>query len=169
MARKSVKKRKKSFKKRKFSPWLLLLLLPLLVVLCIPYVLSLNYKVTSQFEGKRWQLPAQVYSRPLDLFPGQKLTTRALESELTILNFRQVDEPQWPGEYSRNKGDFIIAARAFRFPDEYQPARTLHLKLDNDSITQLEDVESNRRSHCFALNPYRLPRFTPIIMKTGCW
>jgi penicillin-binding protein 1B len=161
MARKSVKKRKKSFKKRKFSPWLLLLLLPLLVVLCIPYVLSLNYKVTSQFEGKRWQLPAQVYSRPLDLFLGQKLTTRALESELTILNFRQVDEPQWPGEYSRNKGDFIIAARAFRFPDEYQPARTLHLTLDNDSITQLEDAESKQAVSLFRLEPAQIAKIYP--------
>ncbi|RUM94262.1 MAG: penicillin-binding protein 1B [Thiothrix sp.] len=152
---------RRSSKKRKFSRWLLLLSLPLLGALCVPYVLSLNHQVTNQFEGKRWQLPARVYARPLDLFPGQQLSTRALESELAVLNFRQVKKPHWPGEYSRSKGSFTIVARAFRFPDEYQPARTLHLQLDNGYITQLEDGENKEAIFLFRLEPVQIAKIYP--------
>jgi len=128
----------KSLKKRKLSLWWLLLPLALLVVFSASYVLNLDKKVTSQFEGKRWQLPARVYARPLDLFPGKQLTTRALESELALLNFRQVNKPKWPGEYTRSKGRFIIAALFFIMLS-YLLAKThpfKHLeKYGNSSVT----------------------------------
>lgn len=152
---------RKTVKKHNFSRWLLLLILPLLGALSVSYVLKLNQQVTNQFEGKRWKLPARVYARPLDLFPGQKLTTRALESELAILNFRPVKKPHWPGEYSRNKGDFIIATRAFRFPDEYQPSHILHLTLDKGYVTQLKDAETKATIPLFRLEPVRIAKIYP--------
>ena len=152
---------RKSLKKRRLSLWLFLLSLVLLAVFSTSYVLNLNKKVTSQFEGKRWQLPARVYARPLDLFLGKKLTTRALESELALLNFRQVKKPKWPGEYTRSKGRFIIAARAFRFPDEHQPARILHLKLDKGRISLLEDIEDKAEIPLFRLEPVRIAKIYP--------
>ena len=151
----------KIIKKRSFWGWLLLFLLVLVVVLSVPYVLSLDKQVTRQFEGKRWQLPARVYARPLDLFSGQQLASRALETELTLLNFRRVDKPQNPGEYTRNNGHFIIATRAFRFPDEAQPARTLHLQIENGHISELIDIENKSEVPLFRLEPVRIAKIYP--------
>ena len=152
---------RRSFRKRKLSVWLFLLLLAILVVISVPYVLSLNKQVTSQFEGKRWQLPARVYARPLDLFPGQRLTTRALEAELALLNFSQVKKAQRPGEYSRHKGRFMIFARAFRFPDEFQPARWIYLEVRNERISRLEDADSKKTLPLFRLEPVRIANIYP--------
>jgi len=37
------------------------------------YVLQQDDLVRSQFEGKRWALPARVFARPLELYEGQNL------------------------------------------------------------------------------------------------
>ena len=34
-------------------------------------LIYLDVQVKSKFEGKRWALPAKVYARPLELYPGQ--------------------------------------------------------------------------------------------------
>ena len=34
------------------------------------YALSLDGTVREKFEGKRWAIPAKVYSRPLELYTG---------------------------------------------------------------------------------------------------
>ncbi len=36
------------------------------------YLLYLDHTVTTKFEGKRWAVPARVYGRPLELYPGAR-------------------------------------------------------------------------------------------------
>src|SRR5210317_452912 len=43
------------------------------------YLLYLDHKVRTGFEGKRHAVPAQVYGRPLELYPGAKLSPGQLE------------------------------------------------------------------------------------------
>jgi penicillin-binding protein 1B len=147
--------------KLKLAGWIFLSLLILLVLASVPYVLNLNQQVTSQFEGKRWQLPARVYARPLELFPDQKLTSHALESELALLNYRQVKKPRRPGEYSHHKGRFVIAARAFRFPDDFQSARIIQLELKGGRISLLEDAKNTDAIFLFRLEPVRIAKIYP--------
>ena len=40
------------------------------------YVLYLDHLVTSRFDGRRWNLPAHVYARPLELYAGLPLSRR---------------------------------------------------------------------------------------------
>ena len=42
----------------------------------------LDAQVREKFEGKRWALPAKVYARPLELYPGQQLSADDLQLEL---------------------------------------------------------------------------------------
>ena len=43
------------------------------------YVLHLDGIVTTQFEGRRWTLPAQVFAAPLELYAGEDLSAPDLE------------------------------------------------------------------------------------------
>ncbi|MCL4720880.1 MAG: hypothetical protein KJ041_02785, partial [Gammaproteobacteria bacterium] len=38
------------------------------------YIVLLDRQIVSQFEGRRWDLPAQVYARPLEIYAGLRLT-----------------------------------------------------------------------------------------------
>ena len=67
----------------------------------------------------KWVLPAVVYSRPLELYPDQKLSLKQMEYELKLLKYRKVNNPQKPGEYASNPktGRVVILRRPFEFPD----------------------------------------------------
>ena len=45
---------------------------PLAASLAI-WIWLLDRQIVQQFEGRRWDLPAQVYARPLELYAGQRL------------------------------------------------------------------------------------------------
>jgi len=70
--RKPASRRRRTQKKRPVLRVLLAAALLGLVALLV-YVAWLDSQVRQQFEGKRWALPAQVYARPLELYPGQAL------------------------------------------------------------------------------------------------
>lgn len=74
--------------RRRFR-WVLVLSLLFSLPVAVVYGLWLDYRVTSEFEGKRWALPARVYARPLELYQGMRLRPENLEIELQALNYRQ--------------------------------------------------------------------------------
>ncbi|HEX7025638.1 MAG TPA: penicillin-binding protein 1B, partial [Gammaproteobacteria bacterium] len=53
------------------------------------YTVYLDVLIRSQFEGKRWALPARVYARPMELYAGEDLTKTDLLAELRFLNYRE--------------------------------------------------------------------------------
>ena len=53
------------------------------------YIVYLDATITSSFEGKKWQLPARVYARPLEVFEGLAISANEFEQELKDLGYRQ--------------------------------------------------------------------------------
>src|SRR5690606_9002163 len=92
---------------RRWPLGLFLLLLLLLAAGGTGYVLWLDQQVVSQFEGKRWALPARVYARPLELYEGMQLRPEILLAELEALNYRQ-EAGDRPGSYRRYGNAFRI-------------------------------------------------------------
>ena len=75
------------------------------------YVIYLDAKVTRTFEGSIWQIPAQVYAKPLTLSVGMPLTQQSLEQEVMELNYRRVDTLGGPGEYTLAKQHLSLVRR----------------------------------------------------------
>ncbi|MEP7246781.1 MAG: transglycosylase domain-containing protein, partial [Gammaproteobacteria bacterium] len=121
------------------------LLIPLLVVVAIVaiagggYFFYLDRTVTSQFEGRRWTLPAQVYASPLELYAGLPLSGDDIETELQRLQYREVARLDRAGTFRRQGGRIDVALRAARFADETRPAQILAISTDAKSITALAD------------------------------
>lgn len=125
------------------------------------YISRLDERVTSQFEGKRWELPARVYARPKDLFVGQRLSAKQLRFELDQLHYRRVPAVQKPGEYRSVKGGFEIYTRGFKFPDEYQDAHHIVIQLAGGKVTSLKDVSPDKALDLFRLEPVRIANIYP--------
>ena len=119
------------------------------------YVSHLNDIITSQFEGKRWSLPARVYARPLELYAGKKFTAAEMQTELQLLQYRVDPSLLNPGTYHRKKSTFDIYLRDFAFWDSNEPTRRIRVVIKRDntvaSITDLDTQES-----------IALQRFDPI-------
>jgi penicillin-binding protein 1B len=85
--------------------------------------------VVTQFEGRRWTLPAQVYAAPLELYAGLPLTLTELEHELQRLHYRRADRPDHPGTYRVDGERIDVELRPVRFVDETRPAQALSVTI----------------------------------------
>jgi len=116
-----------------------------LLLLTAAWILYLNWLVTDRFEGRRWDLPARVYARPLELYAGLDLAPAALEQELRRLGYRPVaGRPVRPGSYHRDAFVIAVRTRQFRFWDELQAAQTIELRFDRQGIAALRDAHGER-------------------------
>jgi penicillin-binding protein 1B len=121
------------------------LLIPALAVLGVAvvslgiYCLYLDRKVTHQFEGRRWTLPAQVFAAPLELYTGLELSGDEVEEELMRLQYREVTKLERPGTYRRQGSRLEVALRPAQFADENRPAQILSISTNDASITALRD------------------------------
>jgi penicillin-binding protein 1B len=123
---------------RGFAVLLLLLLIAGTVIVAV-----LGHRITSQFEGRRWTLPARVYAQPLDLYVGQSLSAERFTEELRRLGYLASEAADRPGTYRRKGGRVDVQVREFRFSDELQPAQTLRLDFKGGTMSSLRDAQGS--------------------------
>jgi penicillin-binding protein 1B len=133
-----------------------IVIVPLLII-----VLVLDRRVTAQFEGRRWTLPARVYAQPVELYVGQTLSAERCAQELERLGYNATQDPTQPGTY-RRRGDRIdVDVREFRFSDELQKARALRLGFAGNAIVTLEDAQG-RDVPVYRLDPLLIGSIFPL-------
>ncbi len=113
----------------------------LLILVGTGYVLWLDHTVRDQFEGKRWAVPATVYSRPLELHVGQTLTPGQLETELDALGYREAQDTRRPGTWRRSGPGIELATRPFTFWDGSEPQQRVRLTLSEGRVSALRSVD----------------------------
>ncbi|WJW76536.1 penicillin-binding protein 1B [Thiohalobacter sp. IOR34] len=157
----SPKKRRKAGRRggRSGFPWLRLLLT--LLVALAAYGVYLDARVRSQFEGKRWALPAKVYARPLELYAGLELSARDFAAELEQLGYRPVRSPRRPGEVARDGGRFDLYTRAFAFPDGAEPGRRIRLRFEAGRLAELRAADTSRSLDLLRLEPLQIASIYP--------
>jgi hypothetical protein len=102
-AKKSTGARRRKPAKKTGSGWLgriwrlLLLAAGVFLGLLLPWVVYLNHQVTTEFEGRKWDLPSRVYARALDIYPGLPLSTEDLELELSVAGYSKAQSASRPG------------------------------------------------------------------------
>jgi penicillin-binding protein 1B len=103
------------------------------------YLLYLDVTIRDAFEGRRFALPARVYARALELYPGAKFSPDALATELRRLGYRESPETNEPGTYHRSLRGFELTTREFMFWDGAQGARAAQIEFDNEHVRALTD------------------------------
>jgi penicillin-binding protein 1B len=111
------------------------------------FTLYLDQRVRTEFEGRRFALPARIYARPLEVHAGLRLALPDLEDELRELGYKALIEKPDPtreaegGWYVRSGERLDIGLRAFVFWDGAQPARQVRLAFDSGVVSALTDTE----------------------------
>lgn len=121
---------------------LTLVLLVSCLVLGALYLISLDRTVRQKFEGKRWEIPAKVYSRPLELYQGADLTPAQLQRELKLLNYRTGSHDQ-AGSWEQQGNDWYIHTRGFDYGDHNDPEQVLRLQFANGQIHDIQSTHPN--------------------------
>ncbi len=131
------------------------------LLLAVPYIQKLDEQIISHFEGRRWELPARIYARPLELYVGKTASVDALQKELTQLRYNKRDVPAKPGEYGIAGSNVTIYSRSFPFPDALQPATLVQLTIHGQSIATLVDANSKQALGIFRLEPVQFASIYP--------
>jgi penicillin-binding protein 1B len=153
---------RKRQKKRSTALWLWLAGLAVVLVAALAvYVVYLDAEVRSQFEGRRWALPAQVYARPLELYAEQAMSAEQFASELRKLNYRETAHPKEPGTYARQDGVFAMVTRSFRFWDDEEPSRFLRLEFSGGRLLGIWAADDGAAVDLLRLDPPLIGRIYP--------
>ena len=105
------------------------------------FTLYLDSRVRSEFEGRRFALPARIYARPLELHVGLRIAQSDVEQELRDLGYPEVAREGEFGWFARSGNELEIALRAFVFWDGPQPAKRLRVAFEGGAVTALRDAE----------------------------
>ncbi|MFP4517564.1 MAG: penicillin-binding protein 1B [Desulfovibrionales bacterium] len=139
-------KKRSSFKK-------LLIFLAMAVVLSTAALtIYLDVTVRERFEGKRFALPARVYARALEIYPGKVLRTPDLLAELAMLGYRETERVGEPGTYGIQNDAVTLVTRPFRFGDGVQEEAKLQLVIEDGRVSSLVD-HSGRSVELVRLDP----------------
>src|SRR3954468_23307036 len=105
-----------------------------LALVAAGFTLALDRRVKSEFEGRRFALPARIYARPLELHVGLRLPRDDVEDELRELGYATAPRDA-PGWYVRGENQLEIAVRPFTFWDGAQPARRVRVVFQDGTVT----------------------------------
>ncbi len=161
MAKRRKRRRKNSGRKSNKQRSLTKRLFVVFIVFVSAYVVWLDYQVRSQFDGKRWSLPARVFARPLELYQGQEISADQFQVELQALSYRPVRSPNQPGEYSRNGSSIKLVTRPFEFWDTNEVARNLKIGFAAGRVKSVHDGKSGQAIGIARLDPVLVGSFYP--------
>lgn len=126
-----------------------LIILLLLFLLAITgmgfYAFSIDGEVREKFEGKRWAIPAKVYSRPLELYSGAKLAHDEVLAELELLHYRSQPNYESAGTYTERDGALFVHSRGFVFADETEKSQVIKMEFQDGAITNLASSIPNTK------------------------
>jgi penicillin-binding protein 1B len=174
MARKKKRKQTKKKDSRKsqvrksdtgrsvFSYGYLILQLSVIALLCsIAYIVWLDHRVTSEFEGKRWSLPARVYARSLELYVGASINRDDLINVLGSLGYQKVATLNGPGQYLKKERSIRFINRDFEFWDKQDQSTTIHVNFSNDRIESITNEVNSESLAVFRLEPQLIGKIYP--------
>jgi len=127
----------------------------------VAYVMYLDYSIRSQFEGKRWSIPARVYARPLELYPGKQISADQFENELLILAYRKIKLPKRAGHYWRDGGRFYVVTRDFIFWDSPEVSVPMRVSIRDNHVISMNHAKNGDSLPLVRLDPATIGRIWP--------
>jgi len=156
-------KPKKTAARRRIVLSAALAVLAVLLVVGGGVVTRLSLEIRQRFDGKRWSLPAIVYARPLEVYPGLSLTPEMLEEELQLAGYRKETTATGGGSYHRSGSTLSLVTRDFSYPAGPEPGRHLTITFSPEKIISLSAGESRKPLPLARLDPARIGSFHPLV------
>lgn len=153
---------KKTYRKFKKQIWTALaLLFGIALIAMLAWIVHLDRKITAQFEGRRWTLPAQVYAQPTELYAGLEMTPDALERELERLGYRRVADAKDAGTFERRGSRIELVNRRFQFWDALQESQKISVVGNARGIEAMTSANGDEIP-IFRLDPLLIGSIFPI-------
>jgi len=107
------------------------------------FLIYLDATVRHKFEGKRWDLPGQVFARPLELYVGKHLILADFKQELSDLGYIFDGNVTLSGHALLKVKSVTLHTRGFAFWDDREEARVVQIVIDDGRIAHLGEAGAN--------------------------
>ena len=121
----------------------------------------IDYQVRRDFETLQWALPGRLYARPLELYVGAHLDVDELSRYLQRLGYRQVAQPDGPGEYTVSGQVLRLRSRGFDFWDGHEPAAIAEVGFSGQRVRYLRGAGDSALA-LLRLEPVEIAQINPI-------
>lgn len=147
-------------KKSAYKFWVFRLSI-IFICLVSGYLLYLDHIIRTEFEGRKWKLPARVYASPLELYPGRYLSREDLVTLLMRLGYTRSASLSRAGQFRvfRNSVEFL--ERAFVIWDERVPEQKLRVDFVNGRIKKIVDLAKARPVSLSRIEPELIGKVYP--------
>lgn len=105
------------------------------------YLLKLDDIVRKRFDGQRWDIPAKVFARPLELYAQSDLNKQDLTEELQLLGYKKSDHYQQSGTFVEQGNQIFIHTRGFDFGDSIEPERVIEINFNANNIQNIRTTQ----------------------------
>lgn len=129
------------------------------------YLVRLDNIIRTKFEGQRWDIPAKVYARPLEIYAQAPVSETNFLEELNLLGYKRADSYTQPGTFLINGNTLYVHTRGFDFGDSIEPEQVLNIQFAQDSITDVKTTKPTNTGMT-RLEPLLIGGSTLSIMKT---
>lgn len=127
-----------------FSGMLLIIIIASMVLLAL-YLVKLDRTITHKFEGKRWDIPAKVYSQPLELYQGANVDHSTVKSWLEMLNYRSNKAYDRSGTYHKSGNTYFIHTRSFTYSaNDVDKEQVIKMTISGNEIKSIQSTEQNK-------------------------
>lgn len=130
----------------------------LLLTIIAAYLIYLDAQVKPRFEGNKWQVPAQIFARPLVIELKQEITIKEVVDELSLLGYRKVATPREVGEYSYKDNKLNVYRRTFYYPDKTYPAQLIQIGWKKSRVSEIVVPNRNLTLERTSLEPWLVSR-----------
>ena len=110
----------------------------LLLLGFVSYIFYLDVTIRQAFEGRKFALPARVYGRALEVYPGLKLTRVQMGDELRRLGYHESPEPSEAATYKNTLNGLEFTTRDFVFGDGPQAGQRLLVEFADGRVSVLQ-------------------------------
>lgn len=107
------------------------------------YIVRLDNVIRDKFEGNRWDIPAKVFARPLEIYNNAPVNQTDVEQELKLLGYKSTNSYEKPGTYVQKDGGLYVHTRGFDFGDSTDPEQVLQISFADN---QVSDVRATKPS-----------------------
>lgn len=114
------------------------------------YLIYLDSKITQQFSSYSWNIPTQVFAKPVSFHTGKILSLAWVREALSRLNYSSVTSNQSldVGEYHlavRSASNFTLALhrREFNFPEGWESDKQMLVEVKNGRVISL--IENGKK------------------------
>ncbi|UDG79296.1 Penicillin-binding protein 1B [Candidatus Ecksteinia adelgidicola] len=141
--------------------WINLIIKFILIIstFLIVYGIYLDSQIRTRINNKVWHLPAEIYSRIVHLEPGMSYSKKEMINLLKSINYHQVKQINYPGEFFVQHNNIYILRRSFNFPNGKEEEIYVCMTFNNNTLVKIKNMKNQKNFKFFRLDPYLITIF----------